>query len=71
MWYPGMKGSYFLHGGGQVTAGSQVVRLTTRWGGEAGFSGFKAASKQPAQTEKKKISPESAHSCVVIQRVCL
>lgn len=32
MWYPGMKESYFLHGGGQVTAGSQVARLATSWG---------------------------------------
>lgn len=52
MWYPGMKGSDFLHGGGQATAGPQVARLTTRWVGGDGFSGFKA-SKQPAQTGKK------------------
>lgn len=32
MWYPGMKESYFLHGGGQATAGSQVARLATSWG---------------------------------------
>lgn len=30
MWYLAMKGSYFLHGGGQAVAGSQVTKLTTR-----------------------------------------
>lgn len=33
MWYHGMKESYFLHGGGQVTVSSQVTPLTTSWGG--------------------------------------
>lgn len=56
---PGMKGSYFLHGGGQVTAGARVARLTTRWGGVGGGgSGFKA-SKQRAHKQRKNISPES------------
>lgn len=49
MWYPGMKESYFLHGGGQVTAGSQVAWLATSWG--ASFSGFKA-SRHATQIEK-------------------
>lgn len=69
MWYPGMKGSYFLRGGGQVMAGSQVARLTTRWGGGCGFSRFKA-SKQPAQTEKEYFPREcNAQSSVVIQNM--
>lgn len=60
---PGMKGSYFLHGGGQVTTGARVARLTTRWGGRGrgggrGDSGFKA-SKQHAHKQRKNISPES------------
>lgn len=57
---PGMKGSYFLHGGGQVTAGARVARLATRWGGVGRVeSGFKA-SKQRAHKQRKNISPESA-----------
>lgn len=53
MWYHGMKERYFLHGGGQVTAGPQVTWLTTSWG-RGRFSEFKA-SKQPAQMEEKNI----------------
>lgn len=62
---PGMKGSYFLHGGGQVKAGARVARLTTRWGegggAGAGGCGFRIQSIKTVrtQTEKKNISPES------------
>lgn len=33
MWYHGIKESYFLHGGGQVTTGFQVAWLKTSRGG--------------------------------------
>lgn len=49
---PGMKGSYFLHGGGQFTAGARVARLTTRWGGVGGFW-IQSIKTVCTQTEKK------------------
>lgn len=37
MWYHGMKESYFLPGGGQVTTVFQVTQLATSWGEGAAF----------------------------------
>lgn len=51
---PGMKGSYFLHSGGQVTAGARVARLTTRWGsGEEGGYWIQSIKTACTQTEEK------------------
>lgn len=36
-----MKKNYFLHGGGQVNAVSQVTLLTTSWGGGVAFLDLK------------------------------
>lgn len=55
---PGMKGSYFLHGGGQVTAGARVARLTTRWGRVGGVLDSKHQNSVHTNREKN-ISPES------------
>lgn len=57
MWYPGMKGSYFLHGGGQATAGPQVTRLTTRWGGVVAFLDSK--HQNSLHKQRRNISPEN------------
>lgn len=57
MWYPGMKGSYFLHGGGQATAGPQVARLTTRWVGGMAFLDSK--HQNSLHKRGRNISPEN------------
>ena len=65
-----MKESYFLHGGGQVTAGSRVARLTTSWGGGRLFW---IQSIKTAFTNRKEIFPLrcNAQSSVVIQNMQL
>lgn len=71
MWYHGMKESYFLHGGGQVTAGSQVARLTTSWGGVEGGCLFWIQSIKTVCTNRKGIFPLrcNAQSSVVIHNM--
>lgn len=60
---PGMKGSYFLHGGGQVTTGAWVARLTTRWGGRGRGGGREVLDSKHQNSmhtnREKNISPES------------
>lgn len=55
MCYPGMKGTYFLHGGragfGWLSGRTAHNKMRRGWRGGGSFSGFKA-SKQLAQTEK-------------------
>lgn len=68
MWYHGMKESYFLHGGGQDMAGSQVTPLTTSWGGGRLFW---ILSIKTVCTNRKEIFPlrRNAQSSVVLRNM--